>query len=204
VRGVALEQLILIRHGETVRNVDRIAQGWNDSALSPRGERQVEALAGRIASMEIDAIYSSSLQRALTTARAISALTRHEIVPLDDLREMNFGGWEGRTFQDVREKDGETFRRWMDDADMPCPDGESHNDVRRRFETAFARMSGRRVVAVTHGTAIRIAATLLLELPIGAARHFAQDNASINIFERRGEVFVLKLWNDTTHCSLSS
>jgi broad specificity phosphatase PhoE len=196
----AIEQLILIRHGETVRNVDRIAQGWNDSALSPRGEQQVAALAGRIAGMDFDAIYSSSLQRAMTTARAISSLTGHEIIPLDDLREMNFGGWEGRTFQDVRHNDGETFRRWMDDADMPCPDGESHNDVRRRFEAAIAQMSGRRVVAVSHGTAIRIAATSLLQLPIGAARHFAQDNASINIFERRGDVFVLKLWNDTTHC----
>jgi broad specificity phosphatase PhoE len=62
-------------------------------------------------------------------------------------------------------------------------------------------MEGRRVVAVSHGTAIRIAATALLQLPIGAARHFAQDNASVNIFVRRGDKFVLKLWNDTSHHS---
>ncbi|HEX3580306.1 MAG TPA: histidine phosphatase family protein [Thermoanaerobaculia bacterium] len=196
-----IEKLILIRHGETVHNVDGIAQGWNDSALSPRGEQQVAALARRVAAMEVDAIYSSTLNRALSTARAIASLTNHEITTLDDLREMNYGGWEGRSFLDVRKYDEETYRRWIDDGDAPCPNGESHNDVRRRIEAAVAAMRGRNVVAVSHGTAIRIAATALLEIPIGAARHFAQDNASVSIFIRRGERFVLKLWNDTSHCS---
>lgn len=196
-----IDTLILIRHGETVHNVDGIAQGWNDSALSPRGEQQVAALARRVAAMEVDAIYSSTLNRALSTARAIASLTGHDITTLDDLREMNYGGWEGRSFLDVRKNDEETYLRWIDDGDAPCPDGESHNDVRRRIESAVAEMSGRRVVAVSHGTAIRIAATALLQLPIGAARHFAQDNASVNIFVRRGDRLVLKLWNDTSHCS---
>ena len=195
-----IEKLILIRHGETVHNVDGIAQGWNDSALSPRGEQQVAALARRVAMMEVDALYSSTLNRALSTARAIASLTSHEITTLDDLREMNYGGWEGRSFLDVRKNDEQTYLRWMEDGDAPCPDGESHNDVRRRIESAVAAMRGRNVVAVSHGTAIRIAATALLELPIGAARHFAQDNASVNIFIRRGDRFVLKLWNDTSHC----
>ena len=196
-----IETLILIRHGQTVHNVDGIAQGWNDSALSPLGERQVAALAQRVAAMEVDTIYSSTLNRALSTARAISNLTSHEITTLDDLREMNYGGWEGQSFLDVRKNDEETYRRWIDDGDVPCPNGESHNDVRRRIQAAVASMHGRSVVAVSHGTAIRIAATALLQLPIGAARYFAQDNASVNIFVRRGDRFVLKLWNDTSHYS---
>lgn len=195
-----IEKLILIRHGETVHNVDGIAQGWNDSALSPRGEQQVAALARRIATMQIDAIYSSTLNRALSTARAIADLTNHDITTSDDLREMNYGGWEGKSFLDVRKNDEETYRRWIDDGDVPCPNGESHNDVRRRIESAVAAMRGRHIVAVSHGTAIRIAATALLQLPIGAARHLAQDNASVNVFVRRGDRFVLKLWNDTSHC----
>jgi broad specificity phosphatase PhoE len=196
-----IERLILIRHGETVHNVDGIAQGWNDSALSPRGEEQVAALAERVAAMEVDALYSSTLNRALSTARAIAKLTQHEIITLDELREMNYGAWEGQSFLDVRKNDDAIYRRWIDDGDVPCPNGESHNDVRRRMEAAVSMMQGRRVVAVSHGTAIRIAATALLDLPISAARHFAQDNASINIFVRRGDRFVVKLWNDASHCS---
>jgi broad specificity phosphatase PhoE len=196
-----IEQLIFVRHGETVHNVDGIAHGWNDSALSPRGERQVAALAERVAAMEVDALYSSTLNRALSTARAIAKLTNHPITTLAELREMNYGTWEGQSFIDVRRNDEETYRRWIDDGDVPCPNGESHNDVRRRIEAAVALMEGRRVVAVSHGTAIRIAATALLQLPVGAARHFAQDNASVNIFVRRGDKFVVKLWNDTSHYS---
>jgi broad specificity phosphatase PhoE len=215
-----IEQLILVRHGETVHNVDGIAQGWNDSALSLRGQEQVRRLAERLAPLGVDALFSSPLDRALSTARAIAGVTGLEIGVLKELREMNYGGWEGRSFLEVRHEDDETYRRWMVDADAPCPRGESHNDVRQRLEQAFAnigvsqaqlrQMAGsqgssltngaKRVVVVTHGTAIRVAATALLELPVMASRHFAQDNASMNVFAWRGDRYVLKSWNDTTHC----
>jgi broad specificity phosphatase PhoE len=200
VRCGVSEQLILVRHGETVHNVAGIAQGWNDSALSDRGRRQVARLAERVAAMGVDTIYSSSLNRAFETARAIGQAADLGITTLDDLREMNYGGWEGRSFLDVRRDDVEVYRSWIADPDAASPNGESHNDVRARLERAFAGMSGRRVVVVTHGTAIRIAATALMQLPTLAAARFAQQNAAINIFVRRDDHFVLKLWNDTTHC----
>ncbi len=196
-----MEQLILVRHAETMHNVAGIAQGWSDSALSERGERQVLALAERVARQAPDALFSSTLDRALSTARAIAEACGLEVVPLDDLREMNFGRWEGQAFLDVRRSDAEAVRRWMDDPDAPCPGGESHNDMRRRMERAFAAAAAAtRPVLVTHGTAIRVGATVLLNAPILTARHLAQDNAAINLFVRRGERMVLKLWNDTSHC----
>lgn len=215
-----IEQLILVRHGETVHNVDGIAQGWNDSALSARGEEQVCRLAERLAPLGVDALFSSPLERAMSTARAIAAVARLEIGVLTELREMNYGGWEGRSFLEVRHEDGEAYRRWIVDADAPCPRGESHSDVRQRIERAFANIGvsraqlmqadgstrgglangAKRVVVVTHGTAIRVAATALLDLPVMASRYFAQDNASMNVFAWRGDRYVLKLWNDTTHC----
>jgi len=196
-----IDQLILVRHGETVHNVAGIAQGWNDSALSERGMEQVRRLAERVARMEPTAIFSSSLQRALSTAEVIAEATSLPITTLDDLREMNYGEWEGRSFLDVRRDDEATYRRWIDDPDCPCPNGESHNDVRARLAKAFAAIDTPRPVVVTHGTAIRIAVTLLLEVPVLTARHFAQQNAAINIFDRRGERMVLRLWNDVSHCA---
>lgn len=206
-----IEQLILVRHGETVHNVAGIAQGWNDSALSTAGQEQVRRLAERLAASSIDAIYSSSLQRAVSTAEVISEKTGAAIHVLDDLREMNYGGWEGKSFLDVRKRDEDIYQRWIVDADAPCPKGESHNDVRQRMERAFAAIRGaaaagnghsamKRVVVVTHGTAIRVAATVLMDLPVMASRNFAQDNASMNVFIWRGDRFVLKIWNDTSHC----
>lgn len=194
------ETLFLVRHGETVHNVAGIAQGWNDSELSMSGRKQVEGLARRIAVMGPDAIFSSPLQRAMTTAEAISALTGVPIRTLDDLREMNYGRWEGRSFLDVRREDDEIYRRWIEDADCPCPGGESHNDVHRRMARAFEQIEGKRVVVVTHGTAIRIGTTILLKAPIAVSRHLSIDNAALSIFIRRGDRMVLKLWNDTSHC----
>jgi broad specificity phosphatase PhoE len=190
--------LIVVRHGETVHNVAGIAQGWNDSALSERGQQQVAALASKLASMNVDAIYSSPLERAMSTARAIASATNLPIETLDELREMNYGGWEGRSFLDVRRDDAAMYEEWIANADCPCPGGESHNDVRRRFAAALEKIRGATPVVVTHGTAIRIGVTVLLDLPVMASRHFAQDNAAMNVFMRRGGRWVLKGWNVTT------
>jgi broad specificity phosphatase PhoE len=190
-------ELILVRHGETLHNVNRITQGWSDSELSERGREQVLRLAERLQQMHPTALYSSTLGRAMSTARAIAGATGLEIVPLDDLREMNYGRWEGRAFLDIRREDEDLYRRWIADEDCPCPEGESHADVRRRLERAFATVNSERAVLVAHGTAIRIGATALLNLPLMSALRFAQDNAAMNVFVSRGEQWVLKVWNYT-------
>lgn len=196
-----IEQLVLVRHGETEHNLLGIAQGWQDSELSERGRSQVAKLAARLQAFGSDAIYSSPLSRALATAEAIRAVTGLEITVLDELKEMNYGGWEGRNFLDVRKTEEEHYRRWIDDPAWPCPGGESHNDVLERMNRAFEVVRGaRRPVVVAHGTAIRIGATALLGAPVAFARHLAQDNASINLFVWRGGRCVLKTWNDTSHC----
>jgi broad specificity phosphatase PhoE len=193
-------QLILVRHGQTVDNVAGIAQGWNDSALSETGHDQVQRLAERLAASNPTALYSSPLGRALATAEAISAATGLPIHQLDDLREMSYGGWEGRSFLDVRRDDEATYQRWIHDEEATCPDGESHADVRRRLERAFRQINSERPVVVTHGTAIRIAVTALLDVPVMTARQFAQDNAALNVFVWRSDRWVLKIWNDASHC----
>jgi ribonuclease H / adenosylcobalamin/alpha-ribazole phosphatase len=192
-----IERLFLVRHGETLHNVAGIAQGWNDSALSDNGRAQAERVAERLAALKPTALYSSPLGRAKATAEVIAQATGLDIVTLDDLREMNYGGWEGRSFLDVRRDDEEIYQRWIADGSCPCPNGESHDDVRERFERALSRIDSERPVIVTHGTAIRIAATALLDLPVMASRHFAQDNAALNVFVWRQDRWVLKVWNQT-------
>jgi broad specificity phosphatase PhoE len=196
-----IEQMILIRHGETTHNAAGIAQGWADSELSAKGREQVLRIGERLRRHEPDAIFCSPLGRALSTAEAIREILGLEIRVLDDLREMGYGAWESRSFLEVRREYADSYERWINDPDAASPEGESHNDVRKRLSRAFDAISSvRRPVVVTHGTAIRIAVTLLLDLPVMASRHFAQDNAAVNLFLRRPERWVLKVWNDTTHC----
>ena len=193
-------ELILVRHGQTEHNVAGIAQGWGDSALSATGRDQVQRLAERLAAMQPTALYSSPLGRARATAQAIAERVGLPILDLPGLREMNYGTWEGRSFLDVRKEDEELYQRWINDGEACCPGGESHGGVRKRLEAAFAQIDGERPVLVTHGTAIRIAATALLNVGVMTARQFAQDNAAINIFVWRTDRWVMKVWNDATHC----
>ena len=81
------EQIILVRHGETLHNVAGIAQGWADSELSDRGREQVRRLGERLRRHKCDALFASPLGLALTTATAIHDILGLEINVLEDLRE---------------------------------------------------------------------------------------------------------------------
>ncbi|HEX7807786.1 MAG TPA: histidine phosphatase family protein [Thermoanaerobaculia bacterium] len=194
-----IDQVILVRHGQTVHNVAGIAQGWNDSDLSDLGRIQVQKLAQRVLELKPTALYSSPLGRALSTAEAIREVTGLEIITNDDFREMNYGRWEGCSFLDVRRTDEEIYRRWIVDGEEPCPEGESHMDVHRRVMRGIEAVTTERPLIVTHGTALRIAATALLDVPVMVSRNFAQENAALNVFVRRGERWILKYWNDARH-----
>ncbi len=197
-----IDQVILVRHGQTLHNVAGITQGWSDSELSELGRMQVQKLAERIRELEPTALFSSPLGRAMSTARAISEATGLEIITNDDFREMNYGRWEGSAFLDIRRNDEESYERWIVDGDAPCPGGESHMDVQRRMLRGLASVTTARPVIVTHGTALRVAVTALLDIPITTARSFAQENAALNVFVKRGERWILKHWNDATHWTL--
>lgn len=200
-----IERLILVRHGETTHNSQGITQGWSDSGLSDRGAEQVEGVARRLVGFGPTAVFCSTLPRAVATAEAIASRLGLEVRQLADLREMNCGRWEGVPFMTVRQNEADFYKRWAADPRLACPDGESYFDVMQRMQRAFAEIEAAKEaipVVVSHGTAIRIAATNLLQLPLESARSFAQDNAAINVFERRANRYVLQRWNDTSHWSL--
>ncbi|HUO85122.1 MAG TPA: histidine phosphatase family protein [Thermoanaerobaculia bacterium] len=201
-----IERLIFARHAETRHNVDGIAQGWSDSDLSDRGRAQVERLAARARKLSPSAIFSSPLPRAVATAKPVAEALGLSLQLLDDLREMHCGQWEGRRFTEIREEDPERYRSWISDPMVPCPEGESFHDVRMRMRRALDQIHaagetrGAAPMVISHGTAIRIVAVDLLDLPLASARWFLQENAAVNIFERRHQRYLLRCWNDATHC----
>ena len=141
--------LILVRHGETDWNRDGIWQGHGDPPLNDLGRRQATELAGRLADVEIDALYSSDLRRAYETAEIIGAAIGLEITAEPDLREIDIGAWSGLTRAQIEER----F------PGMERHDGEASDafdaravGVLRRIACAHA---GGSVLVVTHGGVIR-------------------------------------------------
>lgn len=202
-----IKRLIAVRHGETVDNARGIAQGWGDSELSETGIEQAQKLARRLRDGETTSIYCSTLARARKTAEIIATETNHDVTELDDLRELNCGEWEGVEFEHVRRSDPERFRAWISDPEVSCPGGESFSQLDTRMKRALARIesdvkeSGSDAIPliVSHGLAIRILASGLLDFPLRLAINLLQDNAAINVFERRSDRFLLRTWNDTNH-----
>jgi broad specificity phosphatase PhoE len=174
--------LLLIRHGETALNVARVLQPA-DTPLSARGIAQAEALASRLATMNVRAIVSSDLPRALRTAQAIAAATGAAIETTTLLHERNFGDWRGRPY-DGMDVDPLTM------VDAP-PNGESAAAFAQRVAAAFAHVVARRtamgadsggtLAVVTHGLVIRALLAAHVQLAGGLPPPTHLGNTSLSI-----------------------
>lgn len=144
--------LLLARHGETDWNLERRVQGHSDRALNETGLAQAQALAAELAGEHLDAVYASDLARALDTARAIADARGLEVIPVPDLRERNFGTWEGL-------RDDEVLARFPQAHTGPWGDAETHEELAERTLAALRRIAAvhpeGRVLVVSHGGPLR-------------------------------------------------
>jgi broad specificity phosphatase PhoE len=148
----------LARHGESDWNVERRWQGHADRPLTERGREQAEALAARLADVDLDAIYSSDLRRAWETAEAVGRARGLEVVRLPELREVHVGSWCGLTRDECAERFPEAFGRWQAGG-FGWEDGESYEEMGERILRAVRRLAGRHpdgaILVVSHGGPIR-------------------------------------------------
>ncbi|MCS7282946.1 MAG: histidine phosphatase family protein [Anaerolineae bacterium] len=162
--------LLLIRHGQTVANLERRWTGWRESDLTDLGQAQVEALARRLATEVRDAvaIYTSPLGRALKTAAAIGKALGLEPVPLEGLREINFGKMEGLTLEEMRANYPDLYEQWRDrtNINFTWPGGERRADFFRRVaatcDEILSRHRSGTVIIVAHGGTLRAMLAYLL------------------------------------------
>src|SRR5262245_20278638 len=123
----------LVRHGSVVGAEARRFIGHLDVPLSPLGERQMAAVARRMAGVSLDAVYASDLARTRRSAEILAAPHGLDIVAVPELREFAMGRWEGLTAEQIRELDGAAFAAWMADvAGYQFPEGESLSQLTRR------------------------------------------------------------------------
>lgn len=106
--------LLLIRHGETEWNALGKFQGCTDIELSEEGIKQAQILKNRL-NGEFDWIYASPLSRAFKTANILASITNKEVIIEPEIREINFGEWEGLTVKQISEKYPDVFKAWRTD-----------------------------------------------------------------------------------------
>ena len=133
--------IYLLRHGQTEYNAQKRYQGQRDIPLSPEGAAQL-----RRADFDPAVVYVSTLQRTSQTARIL--FPEAKLVPVDGLKEMCFGSFEGRNFIEM-EKDPE-YQAWVKaNCESPCPDGERKTDfsdrICRQLLHIGQRLAGKRL-----------------------------------------------------------
>ena len=141
-----------MRHGETDWNAERRVQGKTDRPLNDTGRAQARALAAQLAAVPIAAVYSSDLSRALETARIVADARDLRVTPDPELRERDFGTWEGLT-------DVEILERFPASRTGPWGDAETREELEMRVLAALRRISARHpgetILVVTHGGPLR-------------------------------------------------
>ncbi len=143
---------LLTRHGETDWNLEHRVQGHTDRPLNATGLEQAHELADRLAAHPLAAVYSSDLVRARDTATIVADVHGLEVTFDPDLREKNFGSWEGLTDTEIQSRFPDAVRgRWGD--------RETTGDVAERVIAAMNRIRDRHlagpVLVVSHGGPIR-------------------------------------------------
>jgi alpha-ribazole phosphatase len=196
--------VLLVRHGQTVWNHSSRYQGHSDIELSDTGRAQAGQLSRRLATESIQAAYSSDLQRALETARIIAEPHGLTVQALPELREINFGAWEGLTFQEIRERFREIADSWhASPGSVRIPGGETFQELMARSYGAVAGLSKRHdpgtIVIVAHGGTIKSIICALLGMDMNNLFRIQQDNTALNIISFYDGYGILSLLNDTHH-----
>lgn len=198
-----MKQIILVRHGETEWNVKDVFRGRMDVDLNETGRKQAELLAKYLSYSKIDAVYSSPLKRALTTAEIVASYQRLDVVVDPGLIDFDFGEWQGLPRQEVRNKYKELYAQWINHPDrVRMPAGETLDEVRKRamsvVDKVIAKYEGQ-VVLVSHRVVNKVLICALLGLDNSHFWNIEQDTCGMTAFAYENGQFILTKHNDTSY-----
>jgi probable phosphoglycerate mutase len=201
-------RFIVVRHGETQWNVESRVQGQGDSALTPTGIAQAEAIAQRLACEAFDVLVTSDLGRAMETARRIAERCSKPLVADKRLRERHFGAGEGLTYDEIGVRHPDAFSRAREtDPDYAIPGGESRRAFHARVIAAFEALAhthaGRRVAVVTHGGVLAMLHRFVHGIPVATPHKVAINNATYNTLCALEGRWMVETWDDAAHLAVS-
>lgn len=193
---------LLLRHGATKHTVAKrfSGSGGDDPGLSDVGRDQASHAAAFVARHQaVAAVMTSPLRRTVETAHIVGEVLGCEVLVDDDLRECDFGRWDGHTFAEVQQNWPDELRAWLTSTSVAPPGGESFDEVEQRVRRVRGDVVDRfpeaSVVVVTHVTPIKTLVRLALDAPphalfrmelrpasLSSIAWFADGNASLRAF----------------------
>lgn len=184
-----------VRHGETDENVKKTYYGATDVSLNIRGIEQCLKLQHKLKDVKFDKIYCSERLRARETAEMVAGESKESIVYDERINELNFGVFEGKTYEEIKSLYPEECKEWEQQWKEFCPKGgESYLMFYHRiknFMEEIKELSAENVLIVTHGGVIRSVYAYILNEDLDLYWKFSSRNADISIIKYKYRDFFI-------------
>ena len=201
----------LVRHGETNWNAERRLQGHTDIDLNARGLVQAEQMARALKRINLafDILYTSDLQRAAKTARAIEQLFDTSAIAHPALRERHLGVLQGLTTDEAPKLEPDLWASHLSrNITEELRGGESIQQFADRIKAALEQIReqhlGKTILLVSHGGALDMMYRVASNQPLDAEKAVAVPNASLNWISHDGLAWKVDGWADTDHLADSA
>ncbi|HWZ43334.1 MAG TPA: histidine phosphatase family protein [Candidatus Saccharimonadales bacterium] len=193
-------RLVLLRHGEPFLAVPDICYGKLDVELSSHGIRQVQDKLPFLKLVSPEMIFTSPRKRTVETARIVGAALGLTPQPVEELAEIDFGAFEGRTYDEIQRLYPGEYKMWMEQpAAITFPGGEGHAALKKRVlsftGTLPAKPPARTVAIVAHGGVNRVILADALGMTDEMAFRIDQPLAAVSVIDYFGETPVVRLIN---------
>ncbi len=206
-----MQQVLLVRHGETLWNAEKRIQGQSNSDLTELGVQQAHQTGERLRSLGVTHIIASDLDRTQQTAAILAEYCGCEVTTDVKLRELDMGVLEGRHLPSLSTQE-ETWRKSLLNGDPQgrIPEGESMSELSQRMFSALEQCRllplGSVAVIVSHGIALGCLLNTLLGLPAWAERRLRLRNCSVSRVDYQSSAWLAEGWivestGDVSHLS---
>ncbi len=193
-------RLLLVRHGATDRSAKGLCYGKLDIALSQTGRQQAVQTAQLIKPFKPGFVYSSPRLRAVDTAAAVSYACQLDTLIEQSLAELDFGDFEGLSYQEVEQRYPDLYKQWMKHpTKVRFPNGESYDQMSTRVIDSMSQLKmkhkGQTIVTVAHGGVNRIVLANVLMLEPEMVFRLDQSYGAVSCVDYYDETPVLRIMN---------
>lgn len=193
-------RLVLIRHGEPVELAKGRCYGKLDVGLSVVGKEQIEDSYDFLQDTKFSAIYSSPRKRSLESAKIIARKNRIYFDICKEFAEIDFGEFEGKTYEVLEKEYPETFQKWMQTpTEVKFPNGESFVEMQERVLKAtkeiLKKHANETIAIVSHGGVNRIILSHFLKIENADIFRIGQEYACVNVIDFLGDFPLIKTLN---------
>lgn len=199
-----MTQIILVRHGQTPWNKDKIFRGSRDIPLNDTGREEARLAGEWLKDETIHAAYCSPLSRARDTAEAIAHHHQLTVADLSGLSDLCYGDWEGLPLTEVKEKYADLYTQWERyPQSVRFQQGETLDELRNRalaaVEQVVSQHPGQVVLLAAHRAVNKVLIAAFIGLDNSHFWRIGQDTTAINRFQKVGAIWQINGINDICH-----